>query len=115
MTKGRTTRQVLTLAALMLAAGACRYLTTRIGDIAANPSDYLGREVTVAGEATDVVSLPFLPGAYSIKDTTGQMVVITDGQPPPGGTSVRISARVESAMTVGGRAIGVHLRETHRY
>ncbi len=115
MRKAATFHAPLTLVVLLLTAGACRYLTTNIGDIEANPSQYLGREVTVAGEVTNVVKLPFLPGAYSIKDATGQMVVLTDGQPPAGGTTVRLRARVESPATIGGPAMAVHLKEIQRY
>lgn len=105
------------LAALLwvvLFSAGCRFVATDIGDIAANPSQYLGREVTVAGEASEGLKLPLLPGAHAIKDGTGRIMVVTSGHPPAPGARVRIRARVESAATIGRDTLGLHLTEIRR-
>jgi hypothetical protein len=97
---------------LALAIGAaCGLVSTPVGDILARPAEFQGRQVTVSGTASAVVKLPFLPGFYSLKDSTGEIVVLTDGNVPTEGASVRIRVTVESAATVGGRVLGIHLRE----
>ena len=64
---------LLVAAALVLASSGCRYVTTSIGDIEARPGAYLGREVTVAGNVSDSIKLPFLPGLYGIHDGSGEL------------------------------------------
>jgi len=100
---------------LFLVAAGCRFVTTRIGDITSNPGNYLGREVTVAGEVVESLKLPLLPGGYTLRDTTGQILVLTAGQPPLTGARVRVRARVESAATIGGQVVALHLTEVRRY
>lgn len=109
----RPRRLPVSCAVLLLAVlvATCGLMATPVGDILAKPADFEGREVTVSGDVRNVVKLPFLPGFYSIRDKSGEIVVLTDGAVPAEGASVRIRARVESAATIGGRALGVHLRE----
>lgn len=106
----------LLVAALVLAiSGGCRFATTKIGTIQAKPDDYVTREVTVVGDVTDSIKLPFLPGLYGVNDGTGEMQVLTSMQPPPRGTHVRVRVRVEFAATIGGSTVGLHLKELERY
>jgi hypothetical protein len=107
-------RRVAFVSAVFLVAAlavACGLVSTPIGDILAKPAEFEGKDVTVSGTASGVVKLPFLPGFYSLKDSSGEIVVLTEGKVPTEGSSVRIRAKVESAATVGGRAFGTHLRE----
>jgi hypothetical protein len=115
MRNGRSLVWLVLAGVLISAAAGCRYLTTNIGSITANPGDYLSQEVTVVGTVGDSVKLPFLPGAYQLKDDTGEIYVLTSGEAPLKGMRVRIKARVETAATFGGQAIGLHLSELHRY
>jgi hypothetical protein len=108
-------RQLGVVILVLLALGGCGYLATNIGDIAAKPTEFLGKDVTVVGEVTSSAKLPFLPAGYTIQDATGQMPVVTSGQLPAEHTKLRIRARVEASATVGGKAIGLYLRETTRY
>jgi hypothetical protein len=100
---------------VLLALGGCGHATTNIGDITSKSAEFLGKEVTVAGEVTSSAKLPFVPAGYAVQDGTGQMAVVTGGELPPAGTKVRIRARVEAGATIGGKAIGLYLRETRRY
>jgi len=98
------------LAALVLSTG-CGLTTTKIGDIQARSDQFVGREVTVSGEVTTSMKLPFLPGFYGVKDDTGEIIVVTDGQIPATGAKVRVKGHVEAAASIGGRSLGIHLRE----
>jgi len=93
-------------------AAGCGLFATSIGDIQAKPQDFIGREVTVAGEVANSVKLPFLPGFYTVKDRTGEIAVLASAQPPAVGSKVRVKGRVEAAATIGGQSIGVHIRES---
>ena len=105
----------LGVAAVVLSlVAACGLPATSIGDIKARPAEFTGREITVAGEVRDPIKLPFLPGFYTLVDSTGDIVVLTDGEPPAPGAKVRIRARPDNAATIGGRALGLHLKELKR-
>jgi len=99
----------------VLVSFGCRYVTTSIEDIKAGPGAYLGHEVTVAGDVTDAIKIPFLPGVYGVRDGSGEMKVLTNTQPPLSGARVRLQVRVEAAATIDGQAIGLHLVEIRRY
>jgi hypothetical protein len=111
----RKGRRLGIMIAVLLALGGCRYATTNIGEITSKPAEFLGKEVTVVGEVTSSVKLPFVPAGYTIRDDTGQMAVVTSGPLPVDGTKVRIRAQVEASATIAGRTIGLYLRETRRY
>jgi hypothetical protein len=111
----RARRRFGIVIAMLLAIGGCGYATTKIGDITSKPEEFLGKEVTVTGEVTASAKLPFVPAGYAVQDATGQMPVVTSGELPPTGAKVRIRARVEAGATIGGKALGIYLRETHRY
>ena len=100
------------LVILVGAAAGCGLFATSIGDIQAKPQDFIGREVTVAGEVTNTMKLPFLPGFYTVKDKTGEISVFAGAQPPALGARVRVKGRVEAAATIGGQSFGVHIRES---
>ena len=106
---------VLIAASLVMTCAGCRFVTTKIGSIQAKPGEYLTREVTVAGNVTDSIKLPFLPGVYGVRDGSGEMKVLTNTQPPLSGARVRLQVRVEAAATIDGQAIGLHLVEIRRY
>jgi len=91
---------------------ACEKRT--IADIQADPSKYRDRDVTIEGTVT--TSFGALgPGAYEVDDGTGRMWVITErGGVPSQGARVRVTGRVNTGVTFGGRSFGVVLRESSR-
>jgi hypothetical protein len=96
----------------------CEYLnaSTRIADIQASPSTYLGRQVLVRGVVQDSWKIPFIDTRfYTVKDATGEMTVMTSVDPPLAGAEVTVRGRIDDVAVIAGRPIGVHLRETeHR-
>lgn len=101
---------VVLLAALLLLA--CEKRT--IADIQADPSRYRDRDVTIEGNVT--TSFGALgPGAYEVDDGTGRIWVITESGGVPGqGARVRVTGRVNTGVTFGGRSFGLVMRESSR-
>jgi len=85
-----------------------------IDQLKTNPGRYMDRSVTVSGTVTNAWGVPFVPlKVYQIDDGTGEMTVVADeGQRVPSrGAQVRVTGRVQEFAVVGGRSIGLHLRE----
>ncbi|MFB3854109.1 MAG: hypothetical protein ACE148_09835 [Vicinamibacterales bacterium] len=104
---------------LAVSAGGCA-LALRSPDIAEiryNPSRYHGKTVSVDGIVTDSWGLPFVPyKMYRVADRTGEMTVLSSGsRTPTRGARVRVRGKVDDLGVVGGRAIGLHIREDALY
>lgn len=84
-----------------------------IGQLKSNPGRYIDRSVTVSGTVTSAWGVPLLPvKMFQVDDGTGEMLVVTDDRRVPSrGARVRVTGRVEEFAVVGGRSIGLHLRE----
>ncbi len=87
------------LLAVVLAAGACAK-SGNIGDIKAHPQDYNFKKVTISGEVKDVLNVPFIK-AFTVKDDTGEIVVVTDRTPPAVGEKVRVTGQVDPKFALG--------------
>jgi hypothetical protein len=101
--------------ALSLLLPACALVLgrPRIAELRNDPARYYDRTVTVEGVVTTSWGAPLLPlRVYQISDGTGELTVIAqDGRVPTRGTRVRVRGRVGEIATLGGRAIGLHLRQ----
>jgi hypothetical protein len=102
------------LGALLLAS-ACATRSPNIADIRYNPGRYYNRTVRVDGVVSSSWGVPLVPlRVYKIRDTTGEVTVISQsGRVPPRGARVEVRGRVEEFATLGGRTIGLHIREDH--
>ncbi len=89
----------VTLLAVVLAAGACAK-SGNIGDIKAHPQDYNLKKVSISGEVKDVLNVPFIK-AFTVKDDTGEIVVVTDRTPPAVGEHVRVTGQVDPKFALG--------------
>ena len=108
----------LTVGALVLGTlvlGACATHSPNIADLKYNPGRYYDRTVSVDGVVSSAWGVPLAPlQVYKIKDSTGEVTVISDsGRVPPRGARVEVVGRVEEFATLGGRSIGLHIREDH--
>ena len=89
---------------------------TQIGEIIKNPSQFDGKEVKVRGRVVDVVKLPFLETKmYTLKDETGQFLVITAGDMPAMGSEARVKGIIQNVAIIGGQSLGLHLKESERW
>jgi len=112
-------RMLLTSALLvaMLSVASCSGVglwATDIGDILSKPAEYSGSELTVRGRVTKSLKVPFVPGIYWIDDGTGQIAVVTHGQPALSNATVRVRGRVDFVAAVGSMPIGLHIAEIKR-
>ena len=88
-----------------------------IADLQRHPGRYQDRTVTVNGVVTSSWGLPLIPFRfYKVDDGTGEVTVLSDGSRMPAkGERVRVKGRVEQVAVLGGRALGLHLRERDLY
>jgi aspartyl/asparaginyl-tRNA synthetase len=91
---------LISLVLLVLACASCGIGTTKIGDITGHPRDYAGKEVTVSGEVTDTFSL-FVVKYFVLRDSTGELTVITDRPLPAKGEKIKIKGVVKEAVSIG--------------
>jgi hypothetical protein len=101
--------------ALIAMSSACALSLGRasIADLQQHPGRYEDRTVTVDGIVTDSWGIPLVPFKfYRVDDGTGQIAVLSDSQRMPGkGEHVRVKGRVGNVAVLGGRSLGLHLRE----
>jgi len=111
--------RVALAAALVALTSACA-LSLRnpdIADLQRHPGRYNGRTVAVNGVVTTSWGLPLLPFRfYKVNDGTGEVTVLSEGlRMPARGERVRVKGRVEEVAVLGGRPLGLHLRERDLY
>ena len=85
-----------------------------IAELKYNPGRYQDRTVSIDGVVTSAFGGPFVPvQMYKVNDGTGELFVISQhGKVPTKGAHVRVKGRVGDVATLGGTAVGLHLRET---
>jgi hypothetical protein len=114
MTRSRMSRSILALA-LVVSVSACATAlrSPRIGDLQDNPGRYQNHSVSINGVVTTSWSVPLAPfHFYKVDDGTGEVTVLSQGSRTPGkGAHVRVKGRVEDFAMLGGRSVGLHLRE----
>ena len=106
-------RRLVPLAISLLLLAGCASVTP-IGDLLSNPGKYNGKTVKVEGEVTRSVGA-IVAGAYEVKDNTGQLTVLSEGNsPPPQGVKIGVKGKFQSLVTLGSKAIAV-LKEQSRF
>ena len=88
-----------------------------IADLQRHPSRYQDHTVSVNGVVTSSWGLPLVPFRfYKVDDGTGEVTVLSEGRRmPTRGERVRVRGRVEQVAQLGGRSLGLHLREQDLY
>ena len=88
-----------------------------IADLRRHPGRYQDRTVSVSGVVTSSWGLPFVPYRYyKVDDGTGEVTVLSQGsRMPASGERVRVKGRVQDVAIVGGRPLGLHIREESLY
>ena len=91
--------------------------TPDIADLQRHPGRYQYHTVTVNGVVTSSWGLPLVPFRfYKVDDGTGEVTVLSEGtRMPSKGERVRVRGRVEQMAQLGGRSLGLHLRERGLY
>ena len=88
-----------------------------IGDLQRHPGRYQDQTVSISGVVTTSWGLPLVPFRfYKVSDGTGEVTVLSEGlRMPATGERVRVKGRVQEVAVLGGRALGLHLREQDLY
>jgi len=104
--------RVLAVAAFASFTAACASGAS-IGQLKTNPGRYVDRNVTVQGTVTSSWGVPLVPfKMYQVDDGTGEILVVSDDDRTPSrGARVRVTGKVGEFAVLGGRSIGLHLRE----
>jgi hypothetical protein len=88
-----------------------------IADLQRHPGRYTDRTVSVSGVVTSSWGVPLLPFRfYKVDDGTGEVTVLSESaRMPATGERVRVKGRVQEVAVLGGRPLGLHLREQDIY
>jgi hypothetical protein len=88
-----------------------------IADLQRHPGRYQDQSVSINGVVTDSWGVPLVPFRfYKVADGTGEVTVLSDGmRMPAAGEHVRVKGRVQEVAILGGRPLGLHLREEDLY
>ena len=88
-----------------------------IADLRRHPGRYQDRTVSVSGIVTSSWGLPLVPFRfYKVDDGTGEVTVLSQGSRLPAtGERVRVRGRVDDVAVLGGRALGMYIREQSLY
>ena len=112
-------RRLILIATLVVGSSACA-LSLRnpdIADLQRHPGRYQDRTVSVSGVVTSSWGVPLVPFRfYKVDDGTGELTVLSQSsRMPANGERVRVRGRVQDVAMLGGRAVGLHLREEDLY
>lgn len=99
------------VASLLTALAGCASVTP-IGDLLNNAARYNGKDVRVEGEVGEAAGGLGM-GAYSVRDKTGTIPVVTSTSPPRTGSRIGVKGKFQSVFTIGTRSLAV-LKEESR-
>jgi hypothetical protein len=106
-------------AGLALALGGCAVSLRNpdISELQRHPGRYQDRTVSVSGLVTNSWGVPLVPFRfYKVDDGTGEVTVLSQSSRMPAtGERVRVKGRVQDVAMLGGRAVGLHIREEDLY
>src|SRR5216683_2313279 len=115
----KTLSRFALVAAIAAVTSACAMSLRNpsIADLRQHPGRYQDQTVSVNGVVTSSWGLPLLPFRfYKVDDGTGEVTVLSEGRRMPAtGERVRVKGRVEEVAMLGGRPLGLHLRERDLY
>jgi DNA/RNA endonuclease YhcR with UshA esterase domain len=115
-----TSRNIVwkTLAAVALAASlttACASVPGRpaIRQVQNQPGRFVDHSVTITGTVTTSWGVPLVGfNVFRVDDGTGEITVVsTDRRMPARGARVEVKGKVQDVAVLGGRPLGLHLRE----
>ena len=116
---GQRISRLLALSALVVTVSACAISLRNpdIADLQRHPGRYQDRTVSINGVVTNSWGVPLVPFKfYKVDDGTGEVTVLSEGyRLPARGERVRVKGRVQDVAMLGGRALGLHLREQDLY
>ena len=95
----------IVLCALIMVLSACdQFSSTSIGKIVDKPRDYAGKQVNISGEVTEVFSF-FIVKYFTVRDKTGEIIVVSSKALPKKGTEIKVHGTVEEAFSIGDKQL----------
>jgi len=96
------------------AIAGCALGYTSVREIKAKPESYMGKEVRLRGTAR-IGDEPGRSNAYRLQDGTGEIMVVTRGEPPARDSEVALKGVVRGAVSRGaGWSLELRVVETER-
>src|SRR6266446_2484140 len=88
-----------------------------ISELQRHPGRYQDRTVSISGVVTSSWGVPLVPFRfYKVDDGTGEVTVLSQSaRMPARGERVRVKGKVQDVAVLGGRAVGLHIREESLY
>ena len=105
----------LAIAALLLLAlgfliQGC--VATKIATIQQNIDLYKDQQISIRGTVTETLTVPGVKiGVYQIKDSSGQIWVVSSGQIPKRGETVQVKGTVSTGIEVLGKKFGILIKQ----
>lgn len=103
---------------LSLTLAGCDYLPfgyTPIGEIIRSPGSFEGKAIKVKGEVTEVIKIPLIElKSYSLRDDSGEILVLTEGTLPTLNKKIAIKAQVKTMAIINEQSIGLRLIEMEK-
>ena len=103
--------------ALVVSAGCATFSLRNpsIADLNRYPGRYQDKTVAISGTVTSSWGVPLVPFRfYKVDDGTGEVTVLSEStRMPARGEHVKVKGRVNDVAVLGGRALGMHIREEH--
>jgi len=98
------------LCCVFLFLSCSQLFPTEIKKILDDPREYDGKTVTISGTVTESVNL-LVMRYYSVRDDTGEIIVVTERAVPHQGMKVRVTGEVKQAFSIGNRSVVVVYEE----
>ena len=108
-------RNLLLISAVLLAAIAVGCGTKPISEILAHPEHFRDDDVAIQGQVVNSFSIAGIGAAYQVDDGTGRLWVFVRNRPaPPEHVHIYVGGRIETAVTLGQRTLGIAMHEKGR-
>lgn len=89
-----------------------RIRPVRIESVLSNPSAYSGKEITIEGEVTDRTAFFGATRFFKLKDSSGEIIVITRRSLPEIKSSVTVKGRVNESFPLGDQKLLIFTEES---
>ena len=87
-------------------------VATKIATIQQNIDLYKDQQISIRGTVTETLTVPGVKiGVYQIKDSSGQIWVVSSGQIPKRGETVQVKGTVSTGIEVLGKKFGTVIKQ----
>ncbi len=114
MTRQLTRLALVAAVSAIVSACGLALRSPNISELKDNPGRYHDRSVSIDGVVTSSWGVPLVPyRMYKVDDGTGEVTVLSTNSrtTPTRGARVHVKGKVNEVGVLGGRALGLHLRE----